>query len=146
MKIRFETPLKASPEDVYNQFNEQLFTALNPPFPKVNLKRFDGSKTGDIVSLQLNFLVFKQDWISEIIEDKEDNGSFYFIDKGIKLPFFLSFWIHRHEINRTATGSSIVDSIEYKTGTLLTDFLMYPAMFFQFSARKPIYKKYFNKN
>ncbi|MFT5642063.1 MAG: ligand-binding SRPBCC domain-containing protein [Cyclobacteriaceae bacterium] len=145
MKIRIETKLNASSKNVYAQFNEQLFTALNPPFPKVDLKRFDGSKTGDIVSLQLNFLLFKQDWTSEIIEDNNNGSDYYFIDKGIKLPFFLSFWIHRHEINSSQEGSTIVDDIEYKTGTLITDLLMYPAMYFQFSARKPIYKKYFNQ-
>jgi ligand-binding SRPBCC domain-containing protein len=143
MKINIETRVQQYYLKVKEGFNETLFTKLSPPFPPVKLLRFDGSKKGDLVSLELNFLFFKQKWTSEITEDKTTDQEFYFIDKGVELPFFLKEWQHKHRIINSGTGSIIRDEITYKSGFSLMTLLLYPALFIQFLYRKPIYKKIF---
>lgn len=145
MYIKITTQLEASYNRVKNGFDQELFQKLNPPFPPVKLIRFDGSKKGDLVSLQLNFILFKQNWTSEITEDHERDGHFYFVDQGIELPFFLKKWRHKHIVNIKDEGAEIIDDIYFRTPFRLFDFLMYPVLWFQFLYRKPIYKKYFSE-
>ena len=95
------------------------------------------------MALRLNFILFKQTWTSEITEDAQTDNEWYFVDQGIKLPFFLKSWTHRHLVRKEVKGSSIIDDISYTTGTLITDLLMYPVLLGQFLYRKPVYKKLF---
>jgi ligand-binding SRPBCC domain-containing protein len=143
MKISLYTPVNQDYRRVWAGFTRQLFDQLSPPFPPVKVVRFDGCRKGDTVHLRLNFLLFKQDWISLITEQQETNQEIYFIDKGTKLPFFLTFWQHKHRIIRNGDHTRIADEINYRTPTLLTDFLIYPIMYGLFAYRKPIYKRYF---
>ncbi|MFC3416326.1 SRPBCC family protein [Algoriphagus hitonicola] len=143
MKITIETPVNASLHGVMEGFNESLFKKLSPPFPPVKLLRFDGSKTGDLVSLELNFIFFKQKWTSRITEDELSEAEFYFVDEGIELPFFLKKWKHKHRIIRQGSGTIIRDEISYAGPNALVTFLLYPALYLQFLYRKPIYKKLF---
>lgn len=145
MRIKIETKVQASLNEVKAGFTDELFLKLNPPFPPVKLEKFDGCKTGDQVVIILNFILFKQTWISDITEDKEENGSWYFVDQGTKLPFFLSKWRHHHGVKSESIGSKIIDDITYSTGTLLTDLIIYPLLYGQFLYRKPIYKKVFSQ-
>lgn len=117
---------------------------LNPPFPPVRLIRFDGSETGDVVSLELNFILFKQTWESLIVEDNLTDREFYFIDEGCKLPFFLKYWRHKHRIVKNGQGAEIVDDITFRSPFWVIDFLLYPVLWLQFLYRKPVYKKYFS--
>lgn len=133
----------ASLEAIKEGFTQDLFLSLNPPFPPVKLLRFDGCKTADRVVLELNFIFFKQEWISVITEDHEDDASWHFVDAGTKLPFFLKKWKHHHGVKKDAEGSWIIDDITYSTGFFLTDLIMYPLLYGQFIYRKPIYKKRF---
>lgn len=145
MKITLRTKVDASLPAVWQGFDESLFEKLSPPFPPVKLARFDGSHEGDVVSLELNFIFFKQKWVSHIVEQRETEEEIYFIDKGVELPFFLSFWQHKHRLIRAPQGGTIIaDEIEYRTPILLFDYLMYPVMWAQFAYRGPIYKKIFS--
>lgn len=143
MHLTLKTSVEANLPQVREGFNQSLFLALNPPFPTVKLLQFDGCATGDIVSLELNFLLFKQEWTSEITEDDSSIERWYFVDMGIKLPFFLKIWEHKHIVEQQVSGAVIIDKIHYRTGTLLTDLLMYPVLALQFAYRKPIYRKHF---
>ena len=78
-------------EAVVEGFNESLFLKLNPPFPPVRLLQFDGCKKGDVVSLELNFILFKQQWISLITNDQTGEDYFQFIDIGEKMVAFLQY-------------------------------------------------------
>lgn len=147
MKINLSTSVNQPFLKVKEGFTADLFKSLNPPFPPVKLLRFDGSSRGDIVSLELNFLLFKQVWTSEITEDETDEKEFYFIDEGIKLPFFLSFWRHKHRVvSQGLSQSLIIDEISYRSPALILDVLLFPVLYVQFAMRKPVYKKYFGKN
>ncbi|MBD3629777.1 hypothetical protein [Cyclobacterium sp.] len=146
MKINLSTKVNQSYLQVKEGFNQDLFQALNPPFPPVKLLRFDGSSKGDLVSLELDFLLFKQVWTSEIIADKTDDKAFFFIDEGKKLPFFLKSWQHKHSIIKLQDNQSIIrDEICFKGHHFLLDILLYPALYLQFAMRRPIYKRVFSR-
>ena len=143
MRIVISTPVAQDYQTVFQGFKKELFLKLNPPFPRVKLKRFDGSQKGDLVNIELNFLLFKQTWISEITDNQANQQEIYFIDQGVKLPFFLKTWQHHHRILNEGEQSRIVDDIQYTTPFWLMDYFMYPLMYLQFLYRKPIYKRFF---
>lgn len=143
MKINLSTQVNQDYLSVKNGFDETLFTKLSPPFPPVKLARFDGSEIGDVVSLELNFLLFKQNWTSEISESQTTESECYFVDIGTKLPFFLKEWRHKHRIVKEGNNSIIRDEIEFSAPFGLATLLLYPAIYLQFLYRKPIYKKIF---
>lgn len=144
MKITIETAVNQDYLQVKEGFNETLFKKLSPPFPPVKLLRFDGSTKGDLVTLELNFIFFKEKWTSEIMDDQTTDKEFYFIDKGIELPFFLKKWTHKHRIVKDGENSMIRDEIDYQAPFRVLTWLLYPAMLLQFAYRKPIYKKIFS--
>jgi ligand-binding SRPBCC domain-containing protein len=160
MKLLLKTLVRQSLPQVWAGFDRNLFEKLAPPFPPVEVVRFDGCAKGDIVHLRLNFLFFKQDWISDITDQQTtgmpdhgmpDHGmpdhpnEIFFVDEGRKLPFFLRYWHHRHRLVRDAEtgGTVVIDDITFRTPTLLTDWLFYPLLWLQFAYRKPIYKRVF---
>jgi ligand-binding SRPBCC domain-containing protein len=129
---------------VWEGFDKSLFKRLSPPFPPVRLLRFDGSHKGDTVSMELNFLFFRQQWTSLIVEQETTQDEIFFIDKGIKLPFFLKYWKHKHRMLREENGTVIADEIEFRTPFEFLDYLLYPFLWAQFAYRKPIYKRVFS--
>ena len=144
MKFSVATKVNQEAIEVWNGFDKELFLKLSPPFPKVRLIQFDGSSKGDTVGLELNFVLFRQKWISDITENEENEKEIYFIDQGRTLPFFLSRWKHVHRILKKSKGSVILDEINFSTGFILTDILFFPLLYLQFIYRKPIYKREFS--
>jgi len=143
MQIVLRTPVRQPYQQVWRGFNRSLFDALNPPFPPAEVVRFDGSLKGDLVQVRLNFLLFKQDWISRITDQQENEREIFFVDEGVKLPFFLAYWHHKHRIVRDGDHSIIIDEITFRSPTRLTDFLLYPILYGQFLYRRPIYRRMF---
>lgn len=146
MKITIETPVEQGYLEVKSGFNESLFKKLSPPFPPVKLLRFDGSRKGDFVTLELDFIFFKQKWTSEIIEDRTTELEFYFVDQGVELPFFLKKWKHKHRVISAGIGSIIRDEIEFEAPFGLMTILLYPVLWVQFAYRKGIYRMIFKKS
>ncbi|WP_460982078.1 SRPBCC family protein [Spirosoma fluminis] len=146
MKLVLKTQVNASLPAVWAGFDRALFNQLSPPFPPVEVVRFDGCQQGDVVHLRLNFGVFRQDWISLITDQQRTDSEIFFIDEGTQLPFFLRYWRHRHRLIRDESGKTIlVDDITYRTPFRLTDYLFYPIMWLLFAYRKPIYRRVFNE-
>lgn len=146
MTICIETAVEKNYLEVKAGFTEYLFKRLAPPFPPVKVLRFDGCTTGDQVALELNFLLFRQKWISLITEDGTDEKEFYFVDEGIELPFFLGKWNHRHRVISRQKGSLIRDEIEYSGPYSWLTPLLFPVLWLQFWYRKPIYQKVFKNS
>lgn len=144
MRIVIKTEVEKPLKEVFSAFDEKLFLKLSPPFPPVKLLRFDGCKPKDEVHLELSFILFKQQWVSFIVSANESANEIYFIDEGIKLPFFLKKWKHKHLLQKQNSNTVIIDDIQYTTGFLITDAIVFPLLFLQFLYRKPIYKKYFS--
>ena len=144
MKFCIKTSLLQSKDIVVSGFNKSLFDAVSPPFPPVKVIRYDGSQTGNIVELELNFFVFKQRWVSQIRDHGETKQTTWFIDEGTTLPFFLTYWRHTHKIHKTQTGSVIEDHVEFKSYPIL-DILLFPLLYLQFLYRIPRYRAFFNR-
>jgi ligand-binding SRPBCC domain-containing protein len=140
LKTRVNQPLTT----VWQGFDSSLFDRLSPPFPPVDVIRFDGCLKGDVVHLRLNFLLFRQDWISLIVDQQTTDNEIYFVDQGTRLPFFLAYWQHHHRLLRNSNGGTIViDDIVFRTPFRFTDLLIYPLLWLLFAYRKPIYKRTF---
>ncbi|MFN8344731.1 MAG: hypothetical protein U0X91_06995 [Spirosomataceae bacterium] len=144
MKLIIKTNVGQSYKQVWEGFTEALFRKLNPPFPPVRILRFDGCHKGDAVELELNFWVFRQRWKSLITEQQTTDTEIFFLDEGVKLPFFLTFWRHQHRILKEGDKAVIADEIEFRTPFRWTDYLMYPLLWAQFMYRKPVYRQEFN--
>ncbi len=146
MQLTIQTSVATPFRKVFQLFTKELFIKLSPPFPRVKILHFDGSDTYDHVAVELNFLLFKQHWESVITEKKESKDEIYFIDEGIKLPFFLKKWKHKHRIvQKNAQQTQIIDEIEFQTPFKLLDVLLYPILYFQFAYRRPIYREVFGE-
>lgn len=146
MKLAISTRVDQDYITVKNGFNIDLFKKLSPPFPPVQLLRFDGSEKNDVVSMKIGFLFFTQMWTSKIVEAKATSNEFKFVDEGVELPFFLKSWRHTHRVTKMATGSMIRDQIEYTAPFGLLSIVLYPFLYLQFAYRIPVYKKIFSKN
>ena len=147
MKLTVRTTVQQPYLKVKEGFNEALFRKLNPPFPKVNLRRFDGCEKGDVVDMELEFLLFQQEWESHITDNDTTADYFFFQDEGKKLPFFLKHWKHRHWVKKIdAYSSQIIDDVFFSTGNYLTDLLLFPVMKAQFLYRQPVYRKVFGSS
>ena len=143
MKLTIQTRVNRPYDQVWAGFDKTLFDQLSPPFPPVRVVRFDGCLKGDIVDLELNFLLFKQRWVSHITDQKTTDTEIFFVDEGRQLPFFLSQWTHRHRILKDQNNAIIADEITFRTPFWLTDYLFYPLLWVQFAYRKPIYRRVF---
>jgi ligand-binding SRPBCC domain-containing protein len=144
MKLYLHTDVHQPLKQVAAGFDASLFKALAPPFPRTRLLRFDGSKMGNIVIIELHFGFMKQRWISEIISNGETETEWFFVDEGRELPKPLTYWKHRHRLQALPQGGTrIIDDITYSTGNTLLNMLLYPALLAQFLYRKPVYKKFF---
>jgi ligand-binding SRPBCC domain-containing protein len=149
MHLIIKTMVKRPVAEVWAGFDRALFGKLSPPFPPVEVVRFDGCLKGDVVQLRLNFLLFRQDWISVIVAQETTETEIFFVDEGTQLPFFLRAWRHRHRLVSQvgpdgALQTIIIDDIAFRTPNRLTDWFFYPLLWLQFAYRQPIYRQYFN--
>lgn len=143
MQFEIATKVEQDFKQVWARFDENLFMELKPPLIPFKLLRFDGSNVGDEVHLSIAGM----EWHAKVVEQKELDSEIYFIDEGAKLPFPLKQWQHRHRMLRNEDGTcTIIDVIEYFTSYRLLDKLIYPALYQQFAARQPIYRRYFSKS
>ena len=144
MRLSVTTAVDGDFRQVFTGFDQQLFSALNPPFPKVKLLRFDGTRIDGEAHLELNFGIFRQRWISRNTDFEEGETEIFFVDVGVELPFFLKSWRHRHRVVAAAEGKSlIVDEIDFTGPNPVLSLLLLPALYLQFLYRKPIYKRFF---
>jgi len=137
----------AMADEVFEGFDLNLFTFLSPIFPKMHVNRFDGCKTGDVVSVSLFVpLLPEQKWISEIVSHQSIPGqSHQFIDEGRTIPFFLSTWKHTHRIEQVEKDVLITDAIQFTTPWYFPAFLAYLMLYPSFNSRKKKYAKYFTR-
>jgi ligand-binding SRPBCC domain-containing protein len=143
MQLHLKTKVNQDFKVVFDGFNEELFQKLAPPYPQIKLIRFDGSKPGDRIEIEMETGIKTFLWTSLIVSENKTGSEAYFIDEGQVLPTPLKKWRHKHLVTASGSGAIIHDIIEYTTGSKFMDILLYPLMLLQFSYRKPIYKKEF---
>jgi len=143
MNIQLKTKVDGNYQDIMRLFDRNLFEALKPKNAKMEIVAFTGSKKGDKVHLRF-LSPIKAEWISEITEDGENEKETYFIDEGVKLPFPLSSWKHKHVVRKITENSSyIIDDMTFEGINSFFTLFLYPALYIAFYPRKSIYKSYF---
>ena len=141
--FNIQTKIGASMPFVWSQFNEALLKKISPPFPQVDIKRFDGCSKGDLVILEINLLFMKVIWSSEITNSNEDSNQSVFVDEGIKVPFGINMWRHEHSIIKIDESRCYIqDFITYKTSNVFLYIIFFPFLLGMIFYRKPFYKKY----
>ena len=144
MELRITTTVAGNYRQILDQFTEPLFLDLAPVFPKFRLVKFEGSMPGNEVEIELSLFGFPVTWASKITERHITVNEAWFTDEGRKLPWPLKKWKHRHLVTRLSENKSrITDQIYFSTGFGLADLLIYPVMYAQFAARKPVYRRWF---
>lgn len=145
MRIVIKTRVAGHHKDIMQRFDRDLFEALAPKVGKMEIVTFTGSKKGDKVHIRF-ISPIKADWTSLITEDYSDEQQSYFVDEGDVLPFPLSYWKHRHIVERIDDKNSyIIDDIEYKAQNPLLTLFFYPILYFSFLPRRSIYQSYFGQ-
>jgi ligand-binding SRPBCC domain-containing protein len=143
MNLTLRTKVKGHYLQLMKRFDLDLFQALKPIGARMEVVRFTGSQTGDIVEIKF-ISPIKASWISKITDHGSDDKMAYFVDEGAVLPPPLKSWKHRHIIEKLDDNNSyIVDDITYSSGYWILDVLLYPFMFLGFYPRKFSYRKYF---
>ncbi len=143
MNIKFETKVKGNYKEVMARFDRELFEALKPKQAKMEIVEFTGSKKGDRVHIRFTAPI-KAEWISVITEDAVNEEEAYFIDEGIKLPYPLKFWRHKHIVRKVTEDTSlIIDDITFKAGNRLITATLYPTIYAGFLPRGKVYRNYF---
>ncbi len=143
MNLKLNTPVKGNYKKVMAAFDLSLFEALKPPFGKMEIVEFTGSKKGDRVHIRF-LSPIKADWISDIVADKTTDNMALFVDKGVKLPWPLVAWTHRHIVEKVDDNNSIIiDDITFTASNFILSLMMYPAILMGFYPRKKIYQDYF---
>lgn len=144
MRILIKTSLNKNFNFVFENFNVDLFKALKPPLLSLDVKRFDGCEKGDEVHLKVGLGPVKKSWVSHIVENGSNEKEHFFVDVGHIVPPPIKNWRHTHRVLKSSEDSCVIhDDIEFSSGNTFLDYLIYPAMYFQFWLRKPAYKKFF---
>ena len=145
MNLVLCTPVQGNYKKVMAAFDRQLFEAIKPPIGKMEILEFTGSKKGDKVHIQFHSPA-KAEWISDIVEDEVTEERAWFVDVGVKLPWPLATWTHRHIVERVDDQNSmIIDDITFSANNFILSLLLYPAIFLGFYPRKKIYQAYFKE-
>lgn len=145
MNVILKAKVAGNYKDVMEAFDRDLFEALKPSVGKMEIMEFTGSKKGDRVHMKF-ISPIKAQWISDIVEDEVTDTRAWFIDVGVKLPWPLATWKHRHIVEKIDNNNSmIIDDMTFTGTNFIFTLLLYPAIFIGFYPRKKIYQKYFEK-
>jgi len=145
MNLILKSAVRGNYKKVMKAFDRSLFEALKPTIGKMEIAEFTGSQKGDRVHMKFLSPV-KAEWISDIVEDEVTDTRAWFIDVGVKLPWPLATWTHKHIVEKIdEENSMIIDDITFTGSNFLFTLLLYPALFLGFYPRKSVYKSYFKK-
>jgi ligand-binding SRPBCC domain-containing protein len=144
VKLRFETDINQSLQEIKSRFNLDLFIALKPPLIQLSVNRFDGCSPGHEIHLDIKTLGLKQKWISLITEEVQSDNEWSFVDEGKVMPWPLASWRHHHRvISSGAKSSKIIDDITFSCVYPWMNLFMFPALWPTFAIRPSRYRKFF---
>ncbi len=144
MKLIFETKVSAPFNRVRTLIGKELFQALISPWQSIEIVRFDGTRVGDEVHLNINMgLIFP--WISKIVDSSVRDDEWSFIDVGVKTFPLIKSWHHIHLFRAIDTTTTLIrDEINFECQNPFLEYPMYVMLFPQFAFRRYGYKKFFN--
>ncbi|MBK7265176.1 MAG: hypothetical protein IPI12_02320 [Ignavibacteriales bacterium] len=149
MKFKFEKSvvIKAGLRELFNfHLNTQNITIISSPFPVIEKIEMSSNplKTDSTVSLLLNFLIIRQNWIMKISEVKPFE---VVTDIQVKGPF--KVWEHKHIFEETKAGVKMTDNIIFSPPWgvigLLTLPLLYLQLYLMFSDRHRRTRNFFER-
>lgn len=144
MRLLFEVKISANFLKIKSLFNRDLFLSLKPVGVRMDLVRFDGCSPGNEVHLCLNSMGIKQEWVSVITSEKQNEKEWSFVDEGKLLPWPLASWKHHHRVLYLDDNSSqIIDDITFECVHSWMNALMYPVLWSTFAIRPARYRKFF---
>lgn len=146
MKIKVVTTLaKKKLNCVKKHWNEELLSAVFPPFPPVSVKSYEGLSKGSKTAVELNFLVFKARVVNEVVEWEESEHVLSMTEIGREFLPSMKNWKQAVTIEQKGEDCVITDELEYGTGVPALDMLFYPSMKGIVLYRQRRYKSYFDK-
>lgn len=126
------------------KFNINLFKALAPAFPQLQIDRYEGQQTGDYIELRLGLWPVWVPWKLTIADHWDEADTWGFVDQGLVMPWPLAAWRHEHRLNAYPGGQTeIVDSIEFTVRLRWLAPMMGWLVRKQMEGRQPAYKAYF---
>lgn len=135
--FRYETVLPVSVEDAWRFFQDAQNLVSITSFPKVVIESESRIKKGEELLLRLHFFPgLSQRW-KLVIEEWEEGR--YFVDVGIKLPFPLTKWRHRHQFEADPKGTRMVDDVQFEA--LVPSVLLQPMFHQMFRDREKQLRK-----
>lgn len=143
-KIHIQTKINKPAPEAFSRFSDGLFESLIPPFIKI--ERNDGIHKGDQVIVQFKLAIIKP-WHLEIIDNGQDEVSYWFTDKSISGgPFGIQDWTHIHRVKIVDQSQCIIsDEIEFDTRNKILNVLVLSIFTLDMKLRKSKYKKFFEK-
>jgi ligand-binding SRPBCC domain-containing protein len=149
MKFKFEKSvvIKAGLRELFNfHLNTQNITIISSPFPVIEKIEMSSNplKTDSTVSLLLNFLIFRQNWIMKISEVKP-----FEVVTDIQVKGLFKVWEHKHIFEETNAGVKMTDNIIFSPPWgvigLLTLPLLYLQLYLMFSDRHRRTRNFFER-
>jgi ligand-binding SRPBCC domain-containing protein len=130
-------------QKVVDGFNRQLLESLSPDLMQLRILRYDGQKTGDCFTMQMGPPLLNIRWEGRVTAAGQTPATFWFEDEGLKLPFPLKAWRHRHVVRKAGDEAVIMDIVSYTTGNRILDILCFPFLKAMFRGRIKKYQRYF---
>lgn len=144
MRLLFRTPVKKDFLFIKEKFTRELFLYLAPPWATIDIKKFDGCKTGDEIHVHINQSGLKQEWVSLITDEIQTDDEWCFVDEGKVLPWPMTYWKHRHRVLKMSNGhSEIVDDIHFECSPKWMNYPTYAVVYAVMGIRPSRYKKFF---
>ncbi|MBN2694855.1 hypothetical protein JXR93_09355 [bacterium] len=121
MKIEIKHKISGDLKAQFKKMNKELFMFLNPRFIPLKIDVFEEISKNSIFRLKVMF--FRWDGvISEYVID--DNES-YFVDEGVKLPFPLKKWRHKHILKKIDNELFLIEDVEVDSYFIFRPFVKY---------------------
>lgn len=132
---------------VWALFTRDLFLALAPAWPRLQVHVFEGCYPGNRVELSLNFGLFQAEWKGRVTQQGESEQEIQFTDVALQPPLGLSYWQHTHRLIRLSEQETLlVEDIYLQGRNPLMTALLWLAFWGQMRLRGSAYRAYFRAN
>lgn len=143
-KIMVRSAVNAPFTTVVSHFNRSLLEALSPDLLRLRILQYDGQLPGNRFCMQLGPSFLGVEWEGVVTASGSTPGTYWFEDVGVRLPFPLKCWKHRHIVRKSEHGTVIIDIIYFSSGFVLLDWFLFPFLLSMFKARTKKYRAFFN--
>ncbi|MFO7978298.1 MAG: hypothetical protein R6U64_06520 [Bacteroidales bacterium] len=143
MRIILKTTIKRDFQTVVSGFNKELFEYLIGYYPLVKLRRYDGQEHGDMVHFNFGWSGTNE-WKVVVKDSELTSKNYWFIHRGLTMPFGLDFWQHMHRVvalgkNKTA----IIDYIQFESKWKWLNPLNFVFLYLVLFPQKLFYRRYY---